>query len=80
LNGNKHLNESCAVAGFDYRKSMAELRERQSVFQSTLHLREQLWRQAAQPFDDALLVDGFDLLGDYLRLECETGSAFRIFA
>jgi hypothetical protein len=70
------MAERPAVAFFNYRKSVASLWQRQSIFQSALHPREQIWRQA-QPFHDALSVDGFDLLGDHLGYEREAGSALR---
>ena len=53
------------------------LRERQSIFESTLHLREQRRWQTAQPLDDAPLVDRFDLLSDHFGGVRETGGPLR---
>ena len=52
------------------------LRQGQGVFDGALDLCEQGGRQASQPLDDALLVDGFDLFGYDLGCKGEAGGAF----
>ena len=55
----------------------AGLGKRESILEGALDLREKLGCQTPEPFDEASLVDGFDLLGHCLGRECETGNPLR---
>jgi hypothetical protein len=59
------------------RKLEAGLGERESILEGALDLCKERGRQVSQPFDEAPLINGFDLFSHRFGGERETGNSLR---